>query len=122
MQPTAGMEELLPQFQRLSLGVQKFLALYLLNGRDKIEACRISHPNCASPAVLACQILGRSRVRHILNICDQRSAVDATLLNVERMLKRIRRRGSNHADLIAPLNRIAKVLECIAIAKESDVA
>jgi hypothetical protein len=113
-----GIDELLPAFQRLGLGVQKFLVLYLFNGRDKVEACRVSHPTCKSPAVLSCQILSRRGVKRVLDIWEQRSAVEATLTNVERLLKHTRRDGVRMKSLIAPLERVAKALEAIA-AKDS---
>jgi len=114
-------EELLPAFQRLALSVQKFLTLYLLNGRNKIAACRVSHPKCKTPAVLACQILSRRRVKKVLDIWEQRSAVEATLANVERLIKHARRDGVRMKSLIAPLERLTNVLERLAASQESRV-
>jgi len=114
-------EDVQPDFQRLSLGVQKFVALYLCNGRDKIAACLVSHPHCKSPAVLGCQILGRARVRRIINTFDQRSGVQTTLDKVERLIKHARRDGTRMKTLVAPLTRVAKALERLAASEASHV-
>jgi hypothetical protein len=113
------LDELLPAFVRLSPNVQIFLARYLSNGQDKIEAVSVSHQQCKTPAVLGCQILARARVRHILNAYEQRSAVEATLVNVERLIKRARRNGTRMKTLIVPLERLIKVLERISASQES---
>jgi hypothetical protein len=108
------LEELLPEFQRLAPAVQVFLVRYLSNGHDKSEACQVSHPKCASPAVLGCQILSRLRVRRILDLYEQRSAVESMLLKVERLIKHAERDGVRMKSLILPLTRVAKALERLA--------
>ena len=64
--------------------------------------------------MLGCQILSRLRVRRILDLYEQRSAVESMLLKVERLIKHAERDGVRMKSLILPLTRVAKALERLA--------
>ncbi len=89
----------LPEWRVLTERQRNFLGKYIAEGMttgryDAVEACKIAYPNTKYAELRAYQLLGNKRLRRVLDIHFQRSAMDSLLADLHRVIKRSLRRGS----------------------------
>ena len=74
---------------------------------DAVDACKLAYKTVRYAELRAYQLLGNKRLRRILDIHFQRSAMDSLLADLHRVIKRSLRRGSKqpgvNPDLTAAL-------------------
>lgn len=128
MQPPNTIQDspclLVPEMLKtLSPAQSIFVARYLVNGRNSVEAAKIAFPNCKSPQIRGLQTLGCKSVRRILAMHDGENKaslkLEFLLGDTRRIVKRALK-GANNERLVAVLTRISKTLAVIANAKPTD--
>jgi hypothetical protein len=111
-----------PEYQHLANAAQRFfiieyVSLGIATGTyDAVKAAAIAYPRCKTPKLLSYQLMSKRCIRKVLALHWHRSAIDEVILDLQRLIKQARRRGSNTGILLPDLKRVASALEA-SIAK-----
>jgi hypothetical protein len=105
--------------EKQSMFVTEWVAGIAVNGKKApVEACKVAYPNVTNAAAWAGRLMNNPRIARIVQLHFGMSPVQVTLFEVNKLIKRSRRKGSRLELLVAPWMKVAAALEAL-VARES---